>query len=667
MKSPLQIVTVVALMIAAWVIGFFETGKPLVRTGSTERGTTSGVRSALGSETGGASSFDGGATANERRGRVMSDLLSAMQQHEYQRRFLRLSEAVAKIGPDDIDAVLDLVKRQSAEVRRDTLPQVVARWAEFDPKSAAAFALTLNLPSDPRAHMSSAARDNLTYFAPWNPTGTGAPLGADQALALAASEWARNDPAAAKAWALDLPSGRRQRLALAGIATGIIAPDPAGALAWMQSLPEEKRTDGLHSVVFQVWAESDPQSASQQALALPLGGAREKSLLSVAETRSRRDPKSAYEWIQQIPDARTRNLAAVSALSEWAKTDPDAAMNEASRLQGGTVRADAQIGVIKAVAIGDSDRAVELAQQFPDSQARNRGIASLVRDRQLYQLTPKAAVTLATMLPQGPERTSCIELTLDDFAEESPKLALEIWKTDLSSAAYSEKKLSSLLSRCASRDPQATVEWIMKQPDVGETALLGAMNGWAFRDTKAALAWADALPEGSRKTAAIAGTIHHLAYSDPAGAAEKLKALSPGNAKNEVGRRVAFEWVKSNPAEAEQWAGTIADSALKTAVVSSLARELARFDLPRASALLETLPPGSGRDDAAMDLIPSFAFRDPAAAAKFAERIGDNAKRERSLIQVFNRWSDADEAAAKGWLRTVTGLSPKLRDELLAK
>ena len=667
MKSTLHIVAVVALMITGWAVGFSGTGRPSARTQSPERGTPSGSRSTLAGNAGMASSFNDAAAADDRRGRVLSDLLSAMQQLDEPRRFLSLSRAIAQIGPDDIQAVLEFVKRQRPDESRGVLPQIVARWAEFDPKSAAAFAVTLELPEDMREFVTSFDRNNSNYFAPWSPGGHGVPPGADHALAIAASEWARKDPAAAKAWALDLPSGRRQRLALAGIAAGMIASDPAGALAWMQSLPAEKRTDGLHSVVFQLWAEGDPQSASQHALALPPGDAREKSLLAVAGARSRQDPKSAFEWIQQIPEARARNLAAVNALGEWAKTDPDSAMQEAARLPQGSVRLDAHAGIITAVASGDSDRAVQLTQQLPEGQARTRAIASLVEGTYMNQLAPKTVVALAMMLPQGSQRMDSLANALHNLANESPKEALDIWQANLSSAGDSAWRLKNLLDQCASRDPHSTIEWMMNQPGVNESDYTRVVSRWAALDAKAALAWTESLPEGSRKTAAVAGTIEHLASTEPAQAAERLASLAPGEARKAAAGTVANYWVRLNADEASRWAATIADPALKIEVVNAMVHEIGQRDLPRAYALLETLPAGAGRDDTATHLIENFSVRDPATAAKWADRIGDEEKRKRGLSLVFLVWRQTDEAAAKRWLRTVPNISPSLRDELLAK
>jgi len=71
---------------------------------------------------------DGG-TPEERRGRVLSGLLAAMQQPNDMRKFRGVFAAVEKIGPDDIQAALELVKNRTGDERRFIIPTIVARWA----------------------------------------------------------------------------------------------------------------------------------------------------------------------------------------------------------------------------------------------------------------------------------------------------------------------------------------------------------------------------------------------------------------------------------------------------------------------------------------------------------------------------------------------------------
>src|SRR5207244_10853710 len=135
----------------------------------------------------------------------LSGLLAAMQQtNDSRRRYRGVYSAVDKIGPEDIQAALDLVNKRKSYEQRFIVPLIVARWAEFDPQAAAADALGMK---------------------------GGDRWARDSALSSATSEWARKDTTAAKAWALGLPAGKDLQTAVAGVAAGLVQMDAGARLA----------------------------------------------------------------------------------------------------------------------------------------------------------------------------------------------------------------------------------------------------------------------------------------------------------------------------------------------------------------------------------------------------------------------------------------------------
>ena len=186
MNSVTKLLLVLALVLAAWAAGFFMAGGSGGEKTASNSSVPADVPRAAGTNATSVTNSSPGsrdaATPEERRGRVLSGLLSAMQLPNDLRRFRGMFTAIEQVGADDIQAALELAKKQKGDERRFLVPLIVARWAEFDPQGAASFALTMDAGSGNR----------------WE---------RDYALTAAASEWARKDATGAKAWALGLPGG----------------------------------------------------------------------------------------------------------------------------------------------------------------------------------------------------------------------------------------------------------------------------------------------------------------------------------------------------------------------------------------------------------------------------------------------------------------------------
>ncbi len=341
----------VTIAIAAWGAGFFM---------GSERADESSVARSAGkagavweeklaaSHATKASASAGEVSAEDRRGRVLQRLFEAMQQPEAVRNVRGDFLDVENIGPDDIRAAIEFVlKRGDDSGVEYVMSQLVARWIEFDPKTAADFALTFIKGPPLRAPW---FRDNL--------------------IDVVATKWAGKDPAAVKAWALALPTGKEQQAALAGVAGNMMRNDPAAGLAWVKSLPRVMRAESLYRQIFTDWCSRDPLAASQQALALPLGADRQAALAAVAQQWAETDPQAALEMLQEVPESGTRNMEIANTLRKWASTNPDAAMDAASEIPAGGYRAYAYGCILAEAARKSKDEASRLLEKIPEGSER---------------------------------------------------------------------------------------------------------------------------------------------------------------------------------------------------------------------------------------------------------------------------------------------------------
>ena len=112
MKSPFKIAAVLALMFTAWAAGFFTAGRPHARRDSPDSTSATASPRTRDGNARAATSGRGAEARDEKKGRVLSALLAAMQQPESPRRYRALSDAISQVGPDEIHAALDLAKQQ---------------------------------------------------------------------------------------------------------------------------------------------------------------------------------------------------------------------------------------------------------------------------------------------------------------------------------------------------------------------------------------------------------------------------------------------------------------------------------------------------------------------------------------------------------------------------
>jgi hypothetical protein len=82
-------------------------------------------------------------TPEERRGRVLSKLIEAARETYTIIRFRHIAGAIQQLGSEDIAAALEAAKRLKGESGSYVSPQVIARWVDFDPPAAAAYALAI--------------------------------------------------------------------------------------------------------------------------------------------------------------------------------------------------------------------------------------------------------------------------------------------------------------------------------------------------------------------------------------------------------------------------------------------------------------------------------------------------------------------------------------------
>jgi hypothetical protein len=346
MKSGMQIVIFAGVAVVAGSIGFLMGSDPAAEeTSAIGNGDSAQSAKTASNERAGSGEKHDDQTPAERRGRILQSLLATMQQPDAVRKIRGDYYDEENLGPEDIQAALELVLKQNDDAQGTLVPQIVARWAEFDPKAAAEYAVGL--------------------------TEDGRRWSKDRLIACVTNMWADKEPAAAKAWAFALPKGAKQKAAISGLAGSMMQSDPGATLAWAKSLPAEMRPDDLHRRIFFHWIARDPATASQMALSLPSGEDRQDTLSAVASSLASRDLQAAFDMLEQVPESGTRNMEIANTIAKWSAKDPDAAMAAAHGMPAGGMRTNAYSGILAMAAQKGEAEVARLLAQIPEGPERN--------------------------------------------------------------------------------------------------------------------------------------------------------------------------------------------------------------------------------------------------------------------------------------------------------
>jgi hypothetical protein len=136
----------------------------------------------------------------------------------------------------------------------------------------------------------------------------------------------------------------------------------------------------------------------------------------------------------------------------------------------------------------------------------------------------------------------------------------------------------------------------MKQLPEGNTKVNAFGNvglRWAQSDPKAALAWAQQLPEGPAKDRALRDIIGTAwALRDPKAAVEFASTLPSGGSRDVVMSDIARRWAGTDPLSASQWLAALPDDQTNPGqryrLIEDVARGWLQSDPAKAAAWLAT-------------------------------------------------------------------------------
>ena len=356
-----------------------------------------------------------------------------------------------------IEALLEfyagLTPEQLAEeaTKLDNLPMnerimasflLFGRWSEVDPTAAMAFSNTMGMAGgfvrptilqswasvDP-ANAAKYYQDNPREFAMMGMMGGGrGPMGGGQGGAsIIASEWARQDSAAALAWASSLTTDKGQAMnsvigevaktdprkaaemigqmdaadragAYRSVAAQYGALDFVDAQTWVRTLPADDQAAAMASAIGGL-SNTDAAAAATQVNAMNAGEAKDRLIPDVVEDLARTNPQAAADFLkkQESEDAQRNGMR--NLMPTWTSQDPTAALAYANSFPAGQVRDSALQAYVWSNNKGAPADLIKIAATIEDDGDRDRSIGvTAMRWMREDALAAKAYVEASTDL-----------------------------------------------------------------------------------------------------------------------------------------------------------------------------------------------------------------------------------------------------------------------------
>ena len=201
--------------------------------------------------------------------------------------------------------------------RRNAVQRIVDTWSGTDPAAAVAWVLQ-NYP----------------------------PTGNENTLGHPYANWMASAPNDAIAWALALPAGQTHDGCVWQSIENLVTTDPQRAVELFRNNLPAKLRDQNAGWLAGRWADSDPAAAAAWAGQLPPGEWRDAALRQVAFYWAASDPAGAARWVDRVPAAQGRDAVVVAYSEQTVEADPEAALVWAATIGDENMRKNSIVNLV---------------------------------------------------------------------------------------------------------------------------------------------------------------------------------------------------------------------------------------------------------------------------------------------------------------------------------
>lgn len=346
------------------------------------------------------------------------------------------------------------------------------------------------------------------------------------------------------------------------------------------------------------------------------------------------DPEMAMEVAQGVEKVSLQTEAVKAVLGAWVERDAASAERWVAALPDGLLKNSAWETLISAVAVSDPRHALALAAGREMNWERAVTMAHDIFDGWIGT-NPQEAATHALQLAPGQLRTQALRAIANEWARVDLRAALA-WAEALPDQDYEVKTRGSF----------------------GLSPIYGVLDTWVKMDSTAAVNWLAQLPDDDQRKAALVASARTFLSStnpSPATAMQLAMMLPEGPVRESALQEFAQNLARWEPASALAWMRQQTDVEKRRVIMSGLLSHLSGDDLRSALEDTRSLD-AKGRED--LISIQSrdrggttmWSLADPATLAAWAERQPDN---QEFLNRIAQSWAQRDPERAAEWLKNL--------------
>ncbi|MES2707657.1 MAG: sigma-70 family RNA polymerase sigma factor [Verrucomicrobiota bacterium] len=395
--------------------------------------------------------------------------------------------------------------------------------------------------------------------------------------------------------------------------------------------PEPSRED------FEIFARHDFQAA-MEALPLLKGKVLAGARTTVATLMAEKNPASAMEWARGLGTKEERKAAGETVIRLWAESNPAAALAGLD-----PVSDDPQLAtlILDAAANKDLAAALRLKEEHAGKFTPYSWYSFSYPLTRKFETDPLGTLTFLSDQASGTGKKLMEYL---DPGELKPELAPAVWDwiTARKSDSLAQDLCAKLITQAFWRNPKEGLERLKTLPEELLTAqsmdpktLMSQMTGAQVEDLLRAS------PAGARLPllqAAFGSPVRDALPDLPLWSQrlQELPVVLQGGAAGEFAKSLVYH----DPLLAVKFADSIPDGVARHAAYYELTGYWSHFSPYEASAWVDTLPPGTGRDVATVSLITNLSPGDIDSGLTWAASIGSADKRLDALKEFTRRVSE---------------------------
>ncbi len=336
------------------------------------------------------------------------------------KRKLDLERLMFELREDEVPAVAALIQSLEPDALGDVTVALFARWAEFDPQTAASMAEELESKA-----LVAYAREGLMVT------------------------WAASDPAAALAYLASHPKGDQASSMVWATVGDMVDRDPLEALAWVdKAIDEAGVSDNVRRIILEAWGEADPEAAMAWAGQQEEIEARAFSK-AIIERLASSEPEKAFQLALDSEHPAIRAGSARWTLMQWMGHDPMAAVERFASMPPEFYEDDQMMWLsvffAEKVTKRDPAKSLALADELPQGRVRDRWLYGVAWE--MASQEPVEAAALAEELPPSGHRRRALDHIGKEWLKSDAEAA-RAWIEN--SGLFGEKKREQLLKAGAS-------------------------------------------------------------------------------------------------------------------------------------------------------------------------------------------------------------------------